>query len=66
MCREAALVALGFPPNCGGPDDVCREAQHLSLLLKEAQETHHEVGRVTHVQGIRFGHLPGTQSVHRS
>src|SRR5260370_475945 len=41
---STALVALGFPPNCGGPDDVCREAQHLSLLRQEAQETHHEVG----------------------
>src|SRR5580693_7991455 len=22
-------VAAGFPPFCGGPDDVCREARHL-------------------------------------
>jgi len=30
--REAfAFVAPGFPPVCGGPDDLCREARHLSL-----------------------------------
>src|SRR5882672_12611792 len=25
-----AFVAPGFPPFCGGPDDFCREARHLS------------------------------------
>ena len=30
--REAfAFVAPGFPPVCGGPDDLCREARHLSF-----------------------------------
>src|SRR5438552_3362629 len=41
-----AFVALGFSPNCGVPDDVCREARHLSLLRQETQETHHDVAGI--------------------
>src|SRR5260370_10036431 len=49
------LVAPGFPPNCGGPGDVCREARHLSFLRQEAQETPHEVVGVTSYQPISLG-----------
>jgi len=28
-----AHVAPGFPPVYGGPDDLCREARHLSLFV---------------------------------
>jgi hypothetical protein len=47
--------SAGLSPELWGPDDVCREAQHLSLLRQEAQETHHEVGRVT--QPFAAAHL---------
>ncbi len=36
----------------GGPDDVCRKAQHLSFLRQEAQETHHEEAGAALNQGI--------------
>src|SRR5207245_2701862 len=29
-----SCVAPGFPPVCGGPDGVCREARHLSFAVR--------------------------------
>src|SRR5882672_12475699 len=44
-----AFVAPGFPPFCGGPDDFCREARHLSSPVPKTYRANRIVGSPLYV-----------------
>src|SRR5438445_5115626 len=66
--RLPSVVAPGFPPVCGGPDGVCREARHLCFFYAPKKQCRalpaknagspHKPGMAATVEGIRAGLCP--------